>query len=213
MVPLTPRLKSSSPQKEHSIGTGLTNRNGVSSARPRGHSRLTEADLLELAYGIPSLHASPDTSSPSSNNTSLHVKPTSKHGRSMSHPFPLLFQSKQKHQGINALNIPDLSDGDIHIPSSQDAPRIASSKFSRASGMTLVTGRCMTCDSKVRWPKELLVFRCTVCLTINDLKPISATAPERDIQGSYHSSGQSTSAASASFSRSMAPFSLYKYNN
>jgi hypothetical protein len=37
----------------------------------------------------------------------------------------------------------------------------------------LLTGRCMTCASMVRWPKDLSVFRCTVCLTINDLAPIS----------------------------------------
>ncbi|KAK8024746.1 ubiquitin protein ligase [Apiospora arundinis] len=34
------------------------------------------------------------------------------------------------------------------------------------------TGNCMTCGGLVRWPKELDVFRCTICLTINDLKPL-----------------------------------------
>ncbi len=37
-----------------------------------------------------------------------------------------------------------------------------------------VTGTCMTCGSLVRWPRELLLFRCTICLTINDLEPNDA---------------------------------------
>jgi len=205
MVPPTPRLNSSSPQENHWTGTNLTNTNRVSPARTRGHSRITEADLLELAYGIPSLHISADTLS-SSNNASSHVQPTSKHGRIMGHQFPSLLQSKQKRQGINALSTSDLSDGDIHIPSSQGASRIASNKLSRSSEKVLVTGKCMTCDSTVRWPKELLVFRCTVCLTINDLKPVSATASERGIQGPYRFSEKSNNATSASFSRSMDSF-------
>jgi E3 ubiquitin-protein ligase HECTD2 len=210
MAPLTPRLKSSSPHGEHSLGTGLTNKSAVSPARTRGPSRITEADLLELAYGIPSLHASPDTPS-SSKNASLRVPPTSKHGRSMSHPFPSLFQSKQKRQGINALSTSDFSDGDNHIPFPGPS-RIPSSKPPRPSEKVLVTGKCMTCDSTVRWPKELVVFRCTVCLTINDLKPVSTTAPERDIQRSYPFSEMSTNTTSASFSRGMGCFVFYKYN-
>ncbi|KAH0544830.1 hypothetical protein FGG08_001059 [Glutinoglossum americanum] len=42
------------------------------------------------------------------------------------------------------------------------------------SEIDLVAGNCMTCDSLVRWPRELNVFRCTICLTINDLKPQAA---------------------------------------
>ena len=34
-----------------------------------------------------------------------------------------------------------------------------------------VTGKCSTCDSRVRWPRHLDMFRCTVCLMVNDLKP------------------------------------------
>lgn len=47
------------------------------------------------------------------------------------------------------------------------------------------TGRCFCCDSSVRWPTALLVFRCTTCTTINDLRPIekpsSAAGPKGDI--------------------------------
>jgi E3 ubiquitin-protein ligase HECTD2 len=204
MAPLTPQLKISSPQREPS------NTNAVSQ-RTRGHSRITEADLLELAYGIPSLHASPDSPS-SSNNASLHIQSTSKHGRSMSHPFPALFQSKQKRQGINALSTADLCDGDHHALPFQNQSRFAISKSARLSEKTLVTGKCMTCDSTVRWPKELFVFRCTVCLTINDLKAVSTTAPERYSQGTHLFGEISTNTSSASSSRGIISLNFHKYN-
>ncbi|KAI5791728.1 putative ubiquitin-protein ligase [Peziza echinospora] len=34
----------------------------------------------------------------------------------------------------------------------------------------------MCCDSAVRWPKHLSTFRCMICLTINDLKPVTQAA-------------------------------------
>lgn len=35
------------------------------------------------------------------------------------------------------------------------------------------TGRCATCDSLVRWPRHLDVFRCSMCLMVNDIKPMT----------------------------------------
>lgn len=53
-----------------------------------------------------------------------------------------------------------------------DDPTMASHKSpTQCAEKDLVTGKCMTCDTNVRWPKHLNVFRCTVCLMINDLKP------------------------------------------
>ena len=49
-----------------------------------------------------------------------------------------------------------------------------SDQIRRVSNVDFASGRCMTCDSDVKWPKEIDVFRCTVCHTINDLKPIPA---------------------------------------
>lgn len=185
-----PHLKPSSPQKQHNRGTGPTSTNTVSLTRTRGHAKLTEADLLELAYGVPSLHTSPNVQS--SSNASSQAPPTTKHDRSMSHPFPSLFHSRQKRQGINALSASDSSDGDNHILPSQSASRIVTSKHTRPPDKILVTGKCMTCDSTVRWPKELLVFRCTVCLTINDLKPQVATSPDGNTKGTYTLGGETT---------------------
>jgi E3 ubiquitin-protein ligase HECTD2 len=135
-----------------------------SPSKQRGASRLTESDILDHAYGVPSL-LSRDTPS-SSSTASRQLATPSRHGRSMSHPFPTLFQSKKKRNGDKATVGVDSTDEDQ--PSGKPSP---ASKTTRVSDLDLMTGRCMTCDSMVRWPKGLVVFRCTVCMTINDLKP------------------------------------------
>jgi LSD1 subclass zinc finger protein len=43
------------------------------------------------------------------------------------------------------------------------------------------TGKCMTCDTLVQWPADHRVFRCSTCMTVNDVRPIqeqSVRAPE-----------------------------------
>ena len=42
--------------------------------------------------------------------------------------------------------------------------------FTQNDEKDFVTGKCATCDSLVRWPRHLDVYRCTVCLMVNDLK-------------------------------------------
>ncbi|KAL9128657.1 MAG: hypothetical protein Q9217_002717 [Psora testacea] len=42
----------------------------------------------------------------------------------------------------------------------------------------LVTGKCSTCNSSVRWPRYLDVFRCTVCYMVNDLKSTTESPGE-----------------------------------
>ncbi|EPS36653.1 hypothetical protein H072_9786 [Dactylellina haptotyla CBS 200.50] len=44
-----------------------------------------------------------------------------------------------------------------------------------SSAPEMKVGPCMTCASTVRWPTHLTVFRCTVCLAINDLVPFQKT--------------------------------------
>ncbi|OCT48402.1 ubiquitin-protein ligase [Cladophialophora carrionii] len=108
------------------------------------------------------------------------------HSRSFSHPFPSIFGSrktekKNKHGG--------------DLDGTRDARHEeAGNKHTAAEGSSSrddrqpVTGRCMTCDSTVRWPQGLKVFRCTTCLTINDLEfnpekrpDARAPAPQRKI--------------------------------
>lgn len=90
------------------------------------------------------------------------------HSRSMSHPFPALFSSKKSRKQ----NSPDDTTDD-------DAARHGHSTFLSSMApkkphrgpADFINGNCMTCSGKVRWPKDLNVFRCTICATINDLAP------------------------------------------
>ena len=99
------------------------------------------------------------------------------HGRSHSHPFPSLFSSGKKEQ-----NPYDPHCNDDALETLAESPLIptglATQDHMSASGTSVqdgekdfVTGKCITCNSRVKWPRHLNVYRCTVCLMVNDLKP------------------------------------------
>lgn len=51
----------------------------------------------------------------------------------------------------------------------------------------LMTGNCATCGSLVRWPRHLHVFRCTVCLMVNQLKLAAAKPADEDgLEAEFH---------------------------
>ncbi|KAI2632426.1 hypothetical protein GGR54DRAFT_34990 [Hypoxylon sp. NC1633] len=140
--------------------------------RPRANSRLPEFDPLR------NTQVNVDSSSDDDIPISKPKRPA-KHSRSMSHPFPSLFSSKKKKNAgpDNQLGVEDFLEGDSPMPKIQQnlqhnsVPR----KIPRGPA-DFATGNCMTCSSLVRWPKELHVFRCTICLTINDIKPYDPAA-------------------------------------
>jgi len=142
-------------------------------SRPRANSRFQEIETpIRNLQQLQGSSSSDDSDTP-------NPKSASKHSRSMSHPFPSLFSSKKKkNAGIEK----DAVDDDDCVDSRDYASKLYSSS-SQATGANraplgpndFATGNCMTCAGLVRWPKELQVFRCTKCLTINDLKPYTPT--------------------------------------
>lgn len=97
------------------------------------------------------------------------------HSRSNSHPFPSLFGGSKKDNKA-AARLDELESTDDEATNYTGLPMDHSPSKSphRRRGTPsedLVTGKCMTCDSMVRWPRNLKVFRCSVCVTINDLEP------------------------------------------
>jgi E3 ubiquitin-protein ligase HECTD2 len=173
MPPWSSRLLS--PSSRNEPGPNPVDTNAASPSRSR--SRVTETDILENAYGIPSLP-------PPHNNhgASRSSKPTrtASHGRSMSHPFPSLFSAKKKRHGETAVGGSESTDDDGTFPQAGRNVTQPPAGKQKVLDKDLMTGKCMTCDSMVRWPKELKVFRCTVCLTINDLNPIMLEARRGD---------------------------------
>ncbi|KAH8706683.1 hypothetical protein BGZ61DRAFT_350034 [Ilyonectria robusta] len=104
------------------------------------------------------------------------------HSRSMSQPFPSLFSGKKKKRQSSVGGLPpDLGfvDDDAVLP---PPPRPTTKTHTRggpAGSKDFATGNCMTCGSLVRWPRDLKVFKCTICMTVNDLERQTA-----DSQGS-----------------------------
>ncbi|KAI9892950.1 MAG: putative E3 ubiquitin-protein ligase [Vezdaea aestivalis] len=119
-----------------------------------------------------------NSQSPASSPSGQHA---SKHSRSLSHPFPSIFGPIKKSERQRDF---DFEDEDIQLYNGDDSlgtspgfnrARRGSTPSKDANGMS--TGRCMTCDSTVRWPADLDVFRCTICLTINDLSLVRSGQP------------------------------------
>lgn len=167
MPPWTPRPTANNALNLSSSGT---------SGRHRSPSRMTSDELLNQAYGIPTLHPSPGSHQKSGSRNTQHGV---RHGRSMSHPFPSLFSGKRRPPEESTAVGFDSTDDDVFLPAESPSPlKTGPGKLTRISDKELMTGKCMTCDSMVRWPRELSVFRCTVCLTINDLKSASGGLPQ-----------------------------------
>ncbi|KAI1411721.1 hypothetical protein F5Y13DRAFT_53984 [Hypoxylon sp. FL1857] len=136
--------------------------------RSRANSRLPEFEPIRTTQ------VDVDSSSDDDIPISKPKRPA-QHSRSMSHPFPSLFSSKKRK---NARPGDQSGNDDFSEDMSPPKPKTHPSPYQNAAPRRIprgpadfATGNCMTCASLVRWPKELQVFRCTICLTINDLKP------------------------------------------
>ena len=168
MAPWSNRLLSPGSRND----SGPSTPSATSPVLPRGgNTRVTEGDVLENASGIPTLPGP----SPS---------PSKRHGRSKSHPFPSLFSGRKKKHGdtVGIGGIESTDDEKVSPVPARNTALNPDAKQTKFPDKELMAGKCMTCDSSVRWPKELKVFRCTVCLTINDLKPVVLGARPRDGQ-------------------------------
>ncbi|KAI0181919.1 hypothetical protein GGR52DRAFT_60809 [Hypoxylon sp. FL1284] len=139
--------------------------------RPRASSRLPNLEPLRPVEV--EVESSSDDDIPVSK-----PKRAPQHSRSMSHPFPSLFSSKKKKnaRSDNQYGSEDSVGDSITKPRVQPNPQQSAAPRRVPRGpVDFATGNCMTCSSLVRWPKEIHVFRCTICLTINDLKPYDPT--------------------------------------
>ncbi|KAG9666169.1 HECT-domain-containing protein, partial [Aureobasidium melanogenum] len=92
------------------------------------------------------------------------------HTRAVSHPLPKIFGKKKSAPVLRDVPldehlVPVLDAGPSTVPT-PDKPI-----GGRKRDEELITRQCMCCDNKVRFPSNLNVFRCTSCLTINDLEP------------------------------------------
>ncbi|KAK7228856.1 hypothetical protein V2G26_001026 [Clonostachys chloroleuca] len=109
----------------------------------------------------------------SSSDHDLHPQTPNRkaaHSRSMSNPFPSLFKKKKAGSATESTTHQNNKDHAVSMAPRQDGD--TQKRGTPMNGREFATGTCMTCGATVRWPKELNVFKCTICVTINDLCPL-----------------------------------------
>ena len=103
------------------------------------------------------------------------------HSRSYSHPFPSISSKSQSSKNEPDTNedgiLVERSSNDLEYPVPRWRDKPASPR-QRSLDEEITKGRCATCGTLVRWPKNLAVFRCTVCLMINDLEASLETSKD-----------------------------------
>ncbi|KAI9741285.1 MAG: putative E3 ubiquitin-protein ligase [Cirrosporium novae-zelandiae] len=131
------------------------------------------------------------------------------HGRSISHPSPLVFNNNRRlehrrgegSQDATGLEVPGHEIFDAVDSHRSKSPMRGGRPSQAPAAQELITGKCKTCDSLVRWPNNIKVFRCTICLMINDLEPFVESGAGK---------GQATTTGDLNVPRPAPPISLEK---
>ncbi|KAI1613385.1 hect domain ubiquitin protein ligase E3 [Exophiala viscosa] len=163
------------PLSQHQSGRSIPR--SINISRDTNSQRSTASDLNRPLPAPPSSASAESYEIPSLRRKALPNVTESdaakhNHTRSFSHPFPSIFGSKRSDKKHNVRSDMDTTSGgsrDVH-PDVSNAKAPATENIPQRGDRQPVTGKCMTCDSTVRWPQGLKVFRCTTCLTINDLE-------------------------------------------
>ncbi|KAF7713818.1 Uncharacterized protein PECH_005825 [Penicillium ucsense] len=107
------------------------------------------------------------------------------HSRSISQPFPFPGAGKRRNKHKAEMWESDSDSEDTTLPSEivDRGPR----KDIKA-GSDLAETRCPTCNSIVRWPRNLKEFRCSACLMVTDLSPDTPaeSKPPATAKGDMH---------------------------
>ncbi|CEJ80499.1 hypothetical protein VHEMI00679 [[Torrubiella] hemipterigena] len=92
------------------------------------------------------------------------------HRRSISNPIPTQFdRSKPRQNSAAGIGVEAGPSNQSKRP--MEIKRTTAGQTSSNNNKDFVSGHCMTCNSLVRWPRNLDIFKCTICLTVNDLSP------------------------------------------
>ncbi|EED16780.1 ubiquitin-protein ligase (Hul4), putative [Talaromyces stipitatus ATCC 10500] len=164
-----------------------------STSSPSSHSNSVHAS--PLPQPPPSFHRNPNDVDraafntvdynvpvllPTTSSTSIFRNQRRSHARSSSQPFPSSLMNPhglrkpekkltKRDFGLD-LDFDDDDDDDY-----DDYNATVRADHLRSTSDDMATGKCMTCNSTCRWPRHVQVFRCTICLTVNDLEPRPAT--------------------------------------
>lgn len=115
---------------------------------------------------LPERQNAPTMATMATMNGSAPTDPRRGHHRSISHPFPFPGLGKKRDKAKANMWESD-SDSD-HVTFPTDAVDGSPRKDSKIGG-DLAETKCQTCNSTVRWPRNLKTFRCSTCLMVTDL--------------------------------------------
>ncbi|KAF2458675.1 hypothetical protein BDY21DRAFT_341019 [Lineolata rhizophorae] len=156
-----------------------THRNARLAPRPDQDPRhgASSQHLNDYQAAFPTLHP-PQTQQERAAAMQPSTPRNRPHARSFSHTFPALFGvgRRKSSKNIHADFVDDSSsDDEIEARDTQvssNSPQKRAPGGSKQEDSDMTIGNCMVCDSRISWPKGKNVFRCTVCVTINDLEPL-----------------------------------------
>ncbi|KAF3359558.1 hypothetical protein VDGD_01943 [Verticillium dahliae] len=163
--PRSPRRPAPQPSRRPSDDFVTRLHNTSLNAPPSELARLSRHD-----FALEDSQANADSSSSESDIHPSRPRRRPAHSRSMSVPFPSLFSSKKK-QRPGPVHDDDSDDSHNDPPVTRSAAKTHTRGNMSQGNRDFATGNCMTCNSLVRWPRDLKVFKCTVCVTVNDLSP------------------------------------------
>ncbi|KAM0494537.1 hypothetical protein ACHAPB_008022 [Verticillium nonalfalfae] len=163
--PRSPRRPAPQPSRRPSDDFVTRLHNTSLNAPPSELARLSRHD-----FALEDSQANADSSSSESDIHPSRPRRRPAHSRSMSVPFPSLFSSKKK-QRPDPVHDDDSDDSHNDPPVTRSAAKTHTRGNMSQGNRDFATGNCMTCNSLVRWPRDLKVFKCTVCVTVNDLSP------------------------------------------
>ena len=148
-------------------------------------------------------HTPPDAADSRQRSDSNSLSPRPNHGRSVSHPFPSILGGSKRieRKAVSQIPLPaeldieELDDEMLGVRSGSNFSPMPTQKVPMPVDKDLVAGRCATCNTTVRWPRHLDVYRCTICHMINDLKPQQIQAQEPPIKTTSIPQGETFSTA------------------
>lgn len=104
-------------------------------------------------------------------SSSMPISPRRGHNRSISHPFTSPFSGlgKKKPTAKQAAWDSDSDSDEVSYLTKPSATSPRKDAPKGGAGNDFIEGKCQTCNSTVRWPRQSQVFRCTNCLMVTDL--------------------------------------------
>ncbi|KAJ5363921.1 uncharacterized protein N7496_009634 [Penicillium cataractarum] len=106
------------------------------------------------------------------------TSPRRGHHRSISHPFPFPGLGKRRDKTKANMWESDSDSDEVTFPT--DTVNKSPRKDSKVGG-DLAETKCQTCNSTVRWPRDLKMFRCSACLMVTDLDPEPLTESKTSV--------------------------------